>query len=433
MTKKIVCIIVLVVSLVGVAAAEFSDYDLYQLNPSSKSGFGSTFGTLMLKETSTDAVTVLQVINEDGTPVENEVVVAYLNNIYVSKASTDAKGVASFKLAKEGTYQFELSDTNFISNPITITNKGTNIVLNLGEKKVSDTPYAAIMPTHIFDTDQNRDMYNGNMYCYVSISGLVAIPPLYREAGRFSEGLAVARTGSKLGYIDKNGKWIIKQKFDEAGNFSEGLAVVKIDDRYGYINKSGDMVIKPQYYGAYRFSDGVALVETGRNRDEHVYINKAGVIVLGKLPYDDSYNFCEGMALVCTDKKFGYINKSGKEVIAVQYVDAGNFSSGLAKVRIYGEYGYIDKTGKIAIKAQYEDARDFSEGLAAVKVGEKYGYINPVGDVVIKPLYYQAEQFSSGLAKVVVSRDEWGYIDKTGKYVIKFEHNFQQYKAGLFG
>ena len=55
---------------------------------------------------------------------------------------------------------------------------------------------------------------------------------------------------------------------------------------------------------------------------------------------------------------------------------------GLARVNMGGVYGnggksgYIDKTGKFAIALQFDEAASFSEGLAAVKVGNKWGYVS---------------------------------------------------------
>ena len=49
-----------------------------------------------------------------------------------------------------------------------------------------------------------------------------------------------------------------------------------------------------------------------------------------------------------------------------------NFSEGLACVEVDGKWGYIDKSGKQVIKCQYDGAGDFRDGLAWVCVGNKY-------------------------------------------------------------
>ena len=63
--------------------------------------------------------------------------------------------------------------------------------------------------------------------------------------------------------------------------------------------------------------------------------------------------------------KYGYINKSGKMVIAPRFGWTNRFSEGLAAVQ--GEdfkYGYLDRTGKLVIDLRFDFAERFSGGLA---------------------------------------------------------------------
>ena len=106
-------------------------------------------------------------------------------------------------------------------------------------------------------------------------------------------------------------------------------------------------------------------------------------------------------------------------------------------MQIGRKWGYIDKTGKVVIAPQFDKAGDFSEGLAAVEVEEKWSYINRQGEFAIRTDFYNAWPFVNGLAPVMLepSRqyaipegtvienvgNKWGYIDKTGKVIIKVE------------
>lgn len=87
--------------------------------------------------------------------------------------------------------------------------------------------------------------------------------------------------------------------------------------------------------------------------------------------YDDLSLFSEGYAAVCKDGKWGYIDKTGQEVIPCQYDWANPFHEGLASVlSSYGSgYGFIDTTGREVIRHRREIAvpGDFSEGLVVVK------------------------------------------------------------------
>src|SRR5438046_8703915 len=101
--------------------------------------------------------------------------------------------------------------------------------------------------------------------------------------------------------------------------------------------------------------------------------------------------------------KWGYMDRTGKIVIRLQFDAASYFSEGLAGVMVdkkemgiltFGKEGYIDSKGEWVIKPQFDYAGEFSEGLAVVRVGDKQGYINKSGALVIKPKFYSADNFS---------------------------------------
>lgn len=56
--------------------------------------------------------------------------------------------------------------------------------------------------------------------------------------------------------------------------------------------------------------------------------------------------FSDGLAVVKKDGKYGFIDRTGKEVIPLIYDDAYGFYDGLAAVEKDGKMGYIDRTGK---------------------------------------------------------------------------------------
>ena len=65
-------------------------------------------------------------------------------------------------------------------------------------------------------------------YGYIDRSGKMVIPPQFKDAGPFSDGLARVLLGKQGGYIDKSGQLVIKgEEFEEARLFSEGLAAAR--------------------------------------------------------------------------------------------------------------------------------------------------------------------------------------------------------------
>ena len=100
-----------------------------------------------------------------------------------------------------------------------------------------------------------------------------------------------------------------------------------------------------------------------------------------------------------------------------QYDELGDFSCGLAKVRKGGKYGFIDKSGNEIVECSYDEVGDFHDFMAYVQTHDrKYGYIDNMGDLVIPCKYKRAQDFSEGLSWV---NDDgpWCCIDKNGKVV----------------
>ncbi|CAM4149161.1 WG repeat-containing protein [Paenibacillus alkaliterrae] len=174
--------------------------------------------------------------------------------------------------------------------------------------------------------------------------------------------------------------------------------------------------------------------------------------------WDNPGEFHEGRASILLDDKYGFIDQSGKVVIAPQFMTAPtNFSKGLAGgIRdfslvyiddegntvvdtgfngyfgVYSEdglaavmrdglWGYINQAGSIVIDFQYEEALDFTDGLAAVKKEGQWGYIDRNGQVIIPIQYSAANEFSEGVALVSTDGAMFGYINRVGELLSGYE------------
>ncbi len=157
--------------------------------------------------------------------------------------------------------------------------------------------------------------------------------------------------------------------------------------KWGLMSKTGRVIFPPQYDGIKYFLDRKEM-------------------------------FSEGLCIVYVNKKYGYINRSGK-LLTPLFDFADNFSEGRGLVSLDGKYGYIDKTGKIVIPLQFEYADSFSDTLALVRLNKKLGFIDKTGKFVIPPQFENARDFYKGLA-IVYEYGKWGgYIDKNGKITYK--------------
>ena len=200
-------------------------------------------------------------------------------------------------------------------------------------------------------------------------------------------------------------------------------------------------MIQPSFETASRFYGGRARIGID---DKYGYIDSTGKIMVAAV-YDAALDFSEVVASVmtCTQQKpcktftltgssgtitnrtggqWSFIDPDGDTVIPATFDDAGKFSGGLASVKLGESWGYVDKTGAMVIRPQFDDGLDFSEELAAVKIGEKWGYIDNTGAIAIPLQFDSAHGFSDGLAAVAMGQgmdQKWGYIDTTGAMVIQ--------------
>jgi hypothetical protein len=176
---------------------------------------------------------------------------------------------------------------------------------------------------------------------------------------------------------------------------SKNLFLIRVNKKYGFIDRTGKIVIKPQFEFANDFVEGLALVPITNDETKLGYIDKTGKIVISLQSGGSDYS--EGLAAIGVgeftmhgggDHKFGFIDKTGNQVIETSFREARPFSEGLSAVmNDEGKWGYIDKTGKVLIPFQFEDAFSFSENLACVLTNGLFGFIDKSGKVVIQPRF----------------------------------------------
>lgn len=296
------------------------------------------------------------------------------------------------------------------------------------------------------------------LYGYMNYLGETIIEPKFKFALCFSEdGLArineYNRLGNQFGFINRKGEVVITPQFPNASGFTGGLAVVSLSGEAGYINTSGKMEIEYQYATAGIFNDGIAKVSLvkqidGYNTKVFGYIDRTGKevipienktlgdlrdgFILYKKPSNNPFN-----------NIWGYFDSKGKPALNGTYFRAGEFYGGLAHTQIKkGEKwvnGFINTRGEVAFElpdslvSAGEGLTRFNEGYAIVRSNNKfkYGVIDSLGRAIGPFIYDEPSSFSEGLALVNLEGQK-GYIDHEGKMVIeaKFERAFP-FKSGF--
>ena len=98
--------------------------------------------------------------------------------------------------------------------------------------------------------------------------------------------------------------------------------------------------------------------------------------------FDEVEEFAHGQVWVKNSHGSFLIDKKGKILVSLIYdfVSVSGFSEGLCGVKKDGKWGFIDKTGKEVVPVGlYDDVGSFNDGLCKVGKDEKYGFINRKG------------------------------------------------------
>lgn len=187
----------------------------------------------------------------------------------------------------------------------------------------------------------------------------------------------------KPAFYDLSGKELFHCEYDYAFPFSDGRAIViEVDTNYpGYpayvIDRSGKIV------GTLPRAEHVVNPE-GPNYEGFISTPTMGWIGEGLASFSPLIWDESGMRF----ELGGYWNLNGETVLSLSgYSEGYAFCDGYAVVRSKetNQYGYIDKTGKEVIPCVYDNASGFQDGLAYVLTGEKWGVIDKQSQTVISP------------------------------------------------
>ncbi len=227
------------------------------------------------------------------------------------------------------------------------------------------------------------------------------------SVSRFCDGVSYVSTSQNGNYyMDKSGNKLFEyypRQYGYTPRFSNGVAIDCEKFNTGILfNQKGEIIRKiPNIYMVTNFVDGIAavtIIVPGRplSHEENVYMNTKGEIVFKNLSEPHTMEKLKEVRPMC-DSLVAYYSYSKKL------------------------WGFRDVKGKAVIAPQYLEVHDFSEGMAAVKVqmdggADKWGYVDKTGVFVIQPAYSnEPGDFNDGLSYVRNKENRCFYIDKSGK------------------
>lgn len=256
------------------------------------------------------------------------------------------------------------------------------------------------------DFSEGLAMVKRNGKCgFIDLEGKEVITCRFEDAGPFSDGFAAIKQNGWTGFINREGVVVVEPAFTinvQFPRFRQGMApVFGADEQTGFIDTTGQWAISAQFHSAGNFTDGLAwaMWEQDDAAAEHGftikggYIDTAGVYVIPP-EYDFGWDFAEGLATVWvrsedkTTKIWKVIDREGQVLLDnLPYRNVGAMHDGLIPIQDEQmQWGFMDKTGKTVIAPQYAGINHFRNGLARMEAGTAFSntlvYINPGGEVV---------------------------------------------------
>lgn len=132
----------------------------------------------------------------------------------------------------------------------------------------------------------------------------------------------------------------------------------------------------------------------------------------------------EGLAVIQSEqsRRYGYVDKTAKEVVPPEYQEAKDFKEGIAKVKLNDKWGLIDPTGWQLTPFKYDEISIFTEDMAAVMLNHKWGFVNIAGEETVPLVYDNVHYFENGLT-IVTKNYKKGLINKAGKELTSMKYD----------
>ncbi len=311
---------------------------------------------------------------------------------------------------------------------------------------------------------------DSNLFGLIDTNGKIIVEASYVSIKVISKDCIIVKVQDGSYIINSKGERAFDEYYDEIissdGEQSNFVAVK--DDKYGVIDTSGKKLLDLKYDLVEKISDeNTGYIYTAKNKDEYeVYDSEGKALDInnciyvswyhdGKINYqsrdgknhiydtsnkkdqvyDSKYQtiqpFSEGLASV-TDKEMnvGYIDETGREVIALKYFYEGStFKDGLAVVKKKEDdkitAGVIDKSDKTIIDFEYDNIHILSKNRFVVTKNDE-SYIVDENNKVLSDKYYNIyeDPYSDNFIVTVKDDKELKYGVMNSKYKIIYDTKY---------
>lgn len=247
-------------------------------------------------------------------------------------------------------------------------------------------------------------------YDWIESFSSIELPVRYRRDGLF-------------GLLNRGGLELTDTTYTAMGEFSEGLALAASKDRYGFLSTKGDTIIDfnytytPKALTASKFRYGHAKVF---QKDKVGIIDSAGAKVFPAI-FEDVGEFRGNLIPVKKRGKWGYSNLDVNLAISYKFDYAENFRDSLAIVGKEELFGVIDTLGKVKVPLVFSEI-EWMDTLLLVR-DSALGLITLAQDTLVPLRYEGGKRLDDRIIQFKLFSGGYDYFDLRTKQFLRREEN----------
>ncbi len=347
----------------------------------------------------------------------------------------------------KGEKLFELPDKDMIVNgfededvAFVMNDKGLYALMDNKGKFLTDFIYSRIFggsEDGLFEVKRN------GKHGHIDIQGREIIPCMYEDGCYFSEGVAAECLKGKWGMIDYFNKTVIPFEYDDINICKSSIIPVCKNGKWGLINKKNEILVDFLYDDIYSWGTRKCRSVTARKGSKYGFIDRYGNVIEDfiydniELACDSDDNIGEYLVISKENKKALYSAVNNNFLTDFIYDEIGYFSENRILANKNKKTGYLDIQGEEVIPFIYDidSKNDFNEGITVLKKDGEYGAVDIFGNNVIPfGQYEKLGECREGLIYAADFDGQNGYIDNKGEVVIpfgKYQNSFIGFNEGF--
>lgn len=262
--------------------------------------------------------------------------------------------------------------------------------------------------------NQYAFVMNNGLWGIIDKNGNFVVSPDYDDIEYFwfsNQLVFLTQKNQKYGILDKEGNQVLQNQFDQIVSAGVGFLKVKQGGGFQIYRTSGSKVSDSEYdyisnnQNSPKTPDWPAII----SQNKKYGLVKSNGDYLVKPGFEYIFYIGDGMYAAKEKKGYIFLNRRGQDLDIKRYDTVGYFAYDRIPASDGKKWGYLDRQGKEVIKLSYEYCSPFIGYFAIVRKNGYYGVINPVGETILETKFSNWKFINDKI--FLKKEDEWIPLD----------------------